>query len=82
MFIQYHEGFNFVTGKALQDFKDAHLTISNNAPSLTHYTKADIHNGYAIPQESPVYRQSKNTKLLKNKSGLILYTQTYRLTLS
>ena len=33
--IQYHECFNFVTGKALQEFKDVNLTIPNKTPSLT-----------------------------------------------
>ena len=45
IFIQYNEGFTFVTGKASQKFVDIHITIPNEAPSLTLYTKADIRNG-------------------------------------
>ena len=43
------EGFDFVTDKASQEFKEVHLTIPNKTPSTTPYTKADIGNGYVIP---------------------------------
>ena len=58
--IQYQDsfiqckGFNFATGKASEEFKDDHIIISNNAHSVTPYTKANIQNGYVIPQESKV----------------------------
>ena len=43
-FIQYQEGFNFVTGKPPYEFKDVHLSVPNKSPSITPYTKADIRN--------------------------------------
>ena len=68
IFVQYKEGFNFVTGKASAEFKDVHVTIPEGAPPLTPYAKADIRNGYVIPQESPVYRKSEKYELfLKTK---------------
>ena len=45
---------NFATGKASEEFKDDHIIISNNAHSVTPYTKAKIQNGYVIPQESKI----------------------------
>ena len=68
IFVQYHEGFNFVTGKASAEFKDIHATIPYGAPSLTPFTKADIHNGYVIPQESPVYRKSEKYELFRKQN--------------
>ena len=52
IFVQYHEGYNFVTGKVYHDFKDVRLSITNKTHSATHYTKADVRNRYVIPQES------------------------------
>ena len=59
IFIQYNEGFNFITGTASADFKDAHVANPEGAPPITSYTKANIRNGYVIPQESPVYHKSE-----------------------
>ena len=42
IFIQYKEGFNFVTGKPSSDFDDVHVTIFDGPPPLTPYTKANI----------------------------------------
>ena len=59
IFIQYHEGFNFVTGKPSQELKGVHLTAPIKAPSITLYTKSDSPNGYVIPQEPPLSRKSE-----------------------
>ena len=45
IFIQYNEGFNFITGKASGEFKDTHVTVPEGAPPITLYTKANIRNG-------------------------------------
>ena len=58
IFFQHQEGFNFIAGEASPEFKDAHITIPKEVPSITPYTKAGISNGYVIPQESPVYLKS------------------------
>ena len=65
IFIQYNEGFDFITGKASAEFKDTRVRIPESAPPITPHTKANIRNGYAIPQESPVYRKSENYELLR-----------------
>ena len=65
VFIQYNEGFNFTTGKASAEFKDAHVTIPEGAPPITPHTKANIRNGYVIPQESPIYRKSEKYKIFR-----------------
>ena len=57
IFNQYNEGFNFITVKTSAEFKDAHATIPECAPPITPDNKANIRNGYVIPQESPVYRK-------------------------
>ena len=54
IFIQYKEGFDFVSGKLSSDFDNTHITVPDVPPSLTPYTKANISDGYAIPQESPL----------------------------
>ena len=66
--VQYKEGFNFVTGKASAEFKDVHVTIPAGAPPLPPYAKADIRNGYVIPQESPVYRKSEKYELFRKQN--------------
>ena len=67
-FVQYHEGFNFVTGKASLEIRDVHLTVPIKAPSLTLHTKADIRNGYVFPQESPVYHKSEKFVLFRKQN--------------
>ena len=67
IFIQYNESFNFITGKASAEFKDTHLTDPQGAPPITPYTKANIRNGYVIPQESPLYCKSDKHELLRKK---------------
>ena len=37
IFVDYRKRFDFVTGKALREFKHEHMTIPNSAPSFTHY---------------------------------------------
>ena len=59
---------NFITGKASAKFKDVHITIPNGALSITQYTKADIRNGYIIPQESPVYGKSEKYELFRKQN--------------
>ena len=73
-FIQNKEGFNFVSGKPSSDFDNTQITVPDGPPSLTPYTKANIRDGYAIPQESQLYHKSKNTNYLENKIGLELFT--------
>ena len=68
VFVQYREGFNFVTGKPSAEIKDLHLNISEGALSLTRYTKADIRDAYVIPQESPVHRQSEKFELFSKQN--------------
>ena len=63
IFIQYKEGFNIVTGKASVKFKDVHMTIPDNAPFVTPYTKANIRNLYVIFQESQDYRKSEKYEI-------------------
>ena len=63
IFIQYNEGFKFLTGKASAECKDAHVTIPDGAHPITVYTKDNIRNGYFIQQESPVYRKSERYEL-------------------
>ena len=65
LFFQYHEGFNFVTGKTSAEIKDVHVTIPNGAPSIT---QSDIRNGYVIPQESSVYRKYEKSKLFTKRN--------------
>ena len=45
IFIQYNEGFNFITVKSSGEFKDTHRTVPEGAPPITPYTKANIQNG-------------------------------------
>ena len=93
IFVQNQEGFSFVTGKASAEFKDVHTTIPNGASSMKRYTTANIRSGYAIPQESPVYRKSEKYNFSKpsantqsartttpNKHRLRCHTQALMLT--
>ena len=48
--IQYNECFNFITGEASAEFKDTTVAVPEGAPPITPYTKAEIRNGYNIPQ--------------------------------
>ena len=52
IFLQYKDGFHFVTGKNSEDFKDVHATIPINAPCLTRNTKAGFN--YVLVLESQV----------------------------
>ena len=66
IFLQY-QGFNFVTDKASKEFKDIHLIMPNKASYFTPYTKADIRNGYVIPQESQADPKSEKYELFKKQ---------------
>ena len=68
IFLRYQEGFNFETGKVSEILKDEHVTIPKKAPSITSYTKADICNGYVIPQETRVYRKSGKYELFRKQN--------------
>ena len=57
IFIQYKEGFSFVSGTPSSDFDNSHITIPDGPPFLTPYTKANIRDGYVIPQESKLYNK-------------------------
>ena len=74
IFIQYREGFNFVSGKPSSDFDNTHVTVSDGPPSLTAYTKANIRDGYVIPQEPKLYRKSEKYELfrIQNWFGAVL----------
>ena len=67
IFIQYHEGFDFLTGKDSEEFRNVHKAIPNKAPSITPYTKADIRNGFVIPKESQVYGKSENYEIFQKQ---------------
>ena len=65
IFIQYREGFNFVSEKLSNDFDNAHVTVPDGPPYLTPYRKANIRDGYIIPQESQLYRKSEQYELIR-----------------
>ena len=69
IFIQYKEGFNFVSGKPSCDFDNTHITVPDGVPSLTPYTKANIGDGYVIPQESQLYHKSEKYELFRKQSS-------------
>ena len=76
IFMQYKEGFNFVTATPSSDFNDVHVTISDGP--LTPYTKANIRDGYVIPQESKLYRKSEKYELFREQNwfgAVHLYVQ-------
>ena len=52
IFIQHREGFNLVSGKPSPDIDEKHVIVPERPASLTPYTKANIRDGYVIPQES------------------------------
>ena len=68
IFIQYQEGFYFVSGKTSPDFDDIHITIPGGPPSLIPYTKANIRDRYVIRQESQLYHKSKKYELLRKQN--------------
>ena len=80
IFVQYREGFNFVTSKPSAEIRDLHLTILEGTPSLTPYIKADILDAFVIPQESPVHRKRKNLNSVANKIVLAPSIPTHKLT--
>ena len=41
------------------DFDNTHITVPDGSPSLTPYTKANIGDGYVIPQISQLYNKSE-----------------------
>ena len=65
IFIQYQEGFYFVSRKTSPDFDDIHITIPGGPPSLIPSSFDKNHN-YTTNQ--------KNTNCLENKIGLALFT--------
>ena len=67
-FLQYKEGFNFVSGKPSSDVDDTHITVPDGPPSLTPYTKANISDGFVIPQESQLYHKSENYQLFRKQN--------------
>ena len=66
-FIQYKEGFNFVSGKPSPDFDNTNIAVPDGPPSLTTYTKANIRDGYVIPQESQLYHKSEKYELFRKQ---------------
>ena len=65
--ILYTEGFSFVSGKPSSDFNDTHRTIPDGPTSLTPHTKANIRDGYVIPQESKLYHKLEKYALLQKR---------------
>ena len=61
IFIQYKEDFNFVSGKPSPDLNNTHITVADGPPYLTPYIKANIRDGYVIPQESQLYIDSETS---------------------
>ena len=68
IFIQYHEGFNFVTGKPSSHFDDIHVVGPNKPPSITPYRKANIKDGYVIPEELKLYRKCEKFELFRKRN--------------
>ena len=68
IFIQYKESFTFVSGTPSSDFDNTNITIPDEPPSLTHYTKAKIRDGYVIPQESKLYHKSEKHELFRKQN--------------
>ena len=69
IFIQNQEGFNFVSGKSSPDFDDIHVIDPEGPPSLTPYTKANIRDGYVIPQKSQLYHKSGKHELFGKQNA-------------
>ena len=70
IFIQYNEGFNFITGKSSAELKDAHVTIPEGTPPVTPNTEAIIRKGYVISQEASVYPKSEKYELFRKQNWL------------
>ena len=68
IFIQYREGFNFVSGKPSPDFDGIHIIVLDGPTSLTPYTKANIRDGYVITKETNLYHKSEKYELFHNKN--------------
>ena len=68
IFIQNTEGFNFVSRKPSPEFDGTHITVPGGPPSLTSYTKANIRDGYVIPQESKLYHNSEKYELFRKQN--------------
>ena len=68
IFIQYKEGFNVISGTPSPDFENTHITVPNGRPSSTPYTKANIRDGYVIPQESQLYHKSEKYELFRKRN--------------
>ena len=62
------KGLKYITRKASAKFKDAHVTVPEGSPPITNYTKANIRNGYVIPQESLNYRKPEKHELLRKQN--------------
>ena len=69
-FIQYREGFTFISGKTSPEFDCVHVTIPEGPPSLTPYTKAGIRDGYVIPHDTQVYHKSVKFELFCKQNCL------------
>ena len=68
IFIQYQEGFNFVSGTPSSHFDDLHVIGPNKPPPITPYTKANNKDGYVIPEESELYRKSEKFELFRKQN--------------
>ena len=68
IFIQYKEGFYFVSRKPSPDFDKTHITVPDGPPSLTPYTKANTRDEYVIPQESQLYNKSEKYELFRKQN--------------
>ena len=68
IFIQYREGFNFVSGNPSPDFDNKHVTFPDGPPFSTLYTKANIRDGYVTPQESKLYHKSEKYEFFRKQN--------------
>ena len=64
----------FVSGKPSPDFDNTHITVPEGPPFLTPYKKANIRDGYVIPQESKLYSYQKSMNDSGNKTGWAQFT--------
>ena len=68
IFLQYREVFKIVSGKPSPEFDGTHIIVPRGPTSLTPYTKANIRDGYVIPQVSKLYHKSEKYELLRKQN--------------
>ena len=71
IFIQYQEGSTFVSGTPSSHFDDIHVIGPNKPPSITPYTKANIKDGYVVPEDLKLYRKFENFDLFRKQNWFV-----------